>query len=88
MFLGGKILYENCQKGFHEILLQYWQCFMNSFSRNVISGSEFYNMLSFLHCCNNAEYSRKCGPSYDSGKKLGKVSIILQERFSYLKFPN
>ena len=48
------------------------------FPRNVISLSEFYNILSFLHCCSNTDYPSKGQPGYDPRKKLGKVLIILQ----------
>ena len=54
------------------------------FPRNVIPCSQFYNILSFLHCCSNTEYPSKCQPDDDPRKKLGKVPLILQEQFAYV----
>ena len=57
------------------------------FPRNVMSCSEFYNILSFLHCCNNTGYPSKGQAGYDPRKKLGKVLTILQEQFAYAWIP-
>ena len=54
------------------------------FPRNVISHSDFYNILLFLHCCSSTDYPSKGQPGYDPRKKLGKVLTILQEQFAYV----
>ena len=35
------------------------------FPRNVMSHSEFYNVLLFLHYCSNTKYPSKGQPGYD-----------------------
>ena len=35
------------------------------FPRNVMSRSEFYNVLLFLHCCSNTKYPSKGQPGYN-----------------------
>ena len=57
------------------------------FPRNVISHSDFYNILLFLHCCSSTDYPSKGQPGYDPRKKLGKVLTILQEQFAYVWIP-
>ena len=52
------------------------------FPRNLMSHSEFYNILSFRHCCSNTEYPSKGQPGYDPGKKPGEILTILIGQFA------
>ena len=57
------------------------------FPRNVMSRSEFYNVILFLHCCSNTKYPSKGQPGYNWRKQFGKVLTILQGQCAYIWIP-
>lgn len=73
-----------------DAMISYWSVdsvLSTPFPRNFMSHSEFYNILSFVHCCSNTRYPSKAQPGYDPRKKLGKVLPILQEWLAVYGFP-
>jgi len=67
-----------------DLLKNYWSTddvLLTPFPRTVMSRVEFYNIMSFLHCCNNLDYVPKGQPGYDPKRKFGKLLPILQEKF-------
>ena len=52
-----------------------------------MSRVDFYNTLSFLHCCNNSKYISKDQPGYKPKEKFGDILSTLKERFSTLWTP-
>ena len=68
----------------------YWSTnsvLITPFPRTVMSRVDFYNILSFLHCCNNSEYISKGQPGYNPKKKFGEILTTLTEKFSTLWTP-
>ena len=57
------------------------------FLRTVMSRVDFYNIVSFLHCCNNSEYISKGQPGYNPKKKFVAILSTLKEKFSTLWTP-
>ena len=67
-----------------DLLCHYWSVdsvMSTPFLRSIMSRQEFFNIMSFLHCCDSSDYPGRGQPGYDSQKKIGKVFTILQERF-------
>ena len=70
-----------------DLLKSYWgstSVLVTPFSRTVMSRVDFYNILLFLHCCNNSEYISKCQSGYNSKKTLGEILSTPKEKFSAL----
>ena len=68
-----------------DLLKSYWNTdsvLITSFPRTVMSRVDFYNVMSFLHCCNNSEYISKGYPGYNAKKKFGEILSTLKEKFS------
>ena len=57
------------------------------FPRTVMSRVDFDNILSFLYCCNNAEYISKGQPGHNQKRKFGEILSTLKEKFSTLWTP-
>ena len=73
-----------------DLLRSYWSIdsvLSTPFPRTVMSRSEFFNIISFLHCCNAAEYPSKGEPGYNPQKKLGKSITIIKEKFQSVWTP-
>ena len=69
------------------LLKSYWSSnsvLIIPFLRNVMSRVDFYNILSFLHCCNNSKYISKGQYGYNPKKKLGEILSTMKETFSTL----
>ena len=67
-----------------DLLRDYWSVdsvMSTTFPTSIMSRREFFNIMSFLHCCDSSDYPGRGQPGYDSQKKIGKVFTILQERF-------
>ena len=58
------------------------------FPRTVMSRVEFYNIMSFLHCCDSQNYVSKEQQGYDPRKKLRNIFPTLQANFRKLWIPN
>ena len=48
---------------------------------------DFYNIMSFLHCCNNSEYISKGQPGYNPKKKFDEILLTLKVKFNTLWTP-
>ena len=57
------------------------------FPRSIISRQKFFNIMSFLHCCEISDYTGRGQPGYDPRKKIGKVFTMLKERFQVVWTP-
>ena len=57
------------------------------FPRTVMPRVDFYNILSFLHCCISSEYISKGQPGYNPKKKFGQILTTLTGKFSTLSTP-
>ena len=58
-----------------DLLKSYWSTdsvLITRFPRTVMPRVDFYNILSFLHCCNNSKYISKDQPGYNPKKNLMK----------------
>ena len=70
-----------------DLLKSYWSTnsvLITPFPRTVMSRVDFYNILSFLNCCNNSEYILMGQPGYNPKKKFGEILSTLKEKFSTL----
>ena len=73
-----------------DLLRSYWtvdSIIQTPFPRSVMSRRDFFNILSFLHCCNNANYPAKGEIGYDPRKKLGMVFSKVSEKFASAWIP-
>ena len=64
-----------------DLLKSYWSTnsvLITPFPRTLISRVDFYNIMSFLHCCNNSEYISEGQPDITQRKNL--VKFIDTER--------
>ena len=61
-----------------DVMESYWSVdsvLSTPFIKNVMSRSELYNILSFLHCSRNTKYPSKSQPGYDPTKKFVTISF-------------
>ena len=55
-----------------DLLHHYWSVdsvMSTPFPRSIMSRQEFFNIMSFLHCCDSSDYPGRGQPGYDSQKK-------------------
>ena len=73
-----------------DLLKSYWSTdsvLITPLPINVMSRVDFYNILSFLHCCNNSKYISKGQPGYNPKRKYGEILWTQKEKFSTLWTP-
>ena len=69
------------------LLKSYWSTnsvLIIPFLRTAMSRVDIFNILSFLHCCNNSKYISKGQYGYNPKKKLGESLSTMKEKFSTL----
>ena len=57
------------------------------FPRSLMSRRDFFNILTFLHCCDPAEYIPRGQPGYDPRLKLGNVLLLMLDQFKNVWVP-
>ena len=73
-----------------DLLCHYWSVdsvMSTPFPRSIMSRQEFFNVMSFLHCCYSSDYPGKGQPGYNPRNKIGKVFMTLKERFQAVWTP-
>ena len=53
-----------------------------------MSRQEFFNIMSFLHCCASSDYPGRGQPGYDPRKKIGRRFTRLQESYQEVWTPH
>ena len=68
---------------------EYWSTdavLATPFVRSVTSRDDFLQIMTFLHCCDNATYPARNEEGYDLRKKLGKVFTVLTDAFPRISY--
>ena len=67
-----------------DLLRDYWSVdsvMSTTFPTSIMSRREFFNIMSFLHCCDSSDYPGRGQPRYDPQKKLEKCSQYYKTGF-------